>query len=91
MSKMKLYAFWATDDYFPYIEGGEVEEMDDRGRISPVGCEGYWFCPIKILPRKAGEELHSRIRTLECARIDALKQFNNEWERRIQNICSFKL
>lgn len=85
----ELYAFWKYDLY-PFVCGGPVVEMRDDGWVQTKNFgKGYWFKPIHLLPLKAGEELHRRIKSLECARVDGLKQFNQEWNSKLQAICPF--
>ena len=57
-----FYAFW-RHDHFPYLLGGTVTKMDERGRVQTdqYGV-GSWFCPVKILPLRAGLALHAKLR-----------------------------
>jgi hypothetical protein len=58
----KLYAFWEYD-HFPYVLGGEVTKMDDRGRVETVEYgPGFRFTPFKILPLDAGRNLMAQIK-----------------------------
>jgi hypothetical protein len=87
MSFPTLYAFWESE-CFPYLDGGPVKSMDEYGKIQILGNE-QWYEPIKILPIKAGQELHRRLHTLHHAKIDSLAQFHREWENKVKDIIPF--
>jgi hypothetical protein len=63
----KLFAFWGYD-IFPYVLGGEVEELKADGDVTVKGYRGMKFTPIKLFPLAKGRKIHEEIITMvrEC-------------------------
>ncbi len=64
MAEVKdLFAFWKYD-LFPYVLGGPIGEIDDKGFVFATTYR-LWFKPIKILPLQAGIDLWSELEKLK--------------------------
>jgi len=62
MITKKLYAFWKYDT-FPYVLGGEVKDINNKGLVYIVSYLG-WFKPIIILPLEDGKIIHEKIKSI---------------------------
>ena len=80
-----LFAFWRYD-LFPYVLGGTVVEMSDKGNIRTREYDYMWFTPIKIMPLDAGKALWSRIDKVRNEHHVALREFDKEWRSKIEQL-----
>jgi hypothetical protein len=82
---MKMFAFWRYDQ-FPYILGAEVVKMRDNGMVETTGYQGFLFKPIKILPRKAGEALHEKLKALTSEHRAAMDKLNEDFRAKVREV-----
>ena len=84
MSKMKdLFAFWRYD-FFPYVLGGPVDAMDEKGNVQTTNYGyGRWFRPIKLVPLVAGKELLAKLEVLRTEHLEAKRKLDEEWRAKI--------
>lgn len=74
-----LFAFWSYD-LFPYVLGGPVMAMNDKGHIQCESFGGCCFVPIKILPRRDGEKIHAQILAMRKEHRKAKEDFDDQWK-----------
>jgi hypothetical protein len=80
----KIYAFWNYDTY-PYILGGEVEEVKLNADMSElVYCNAYHslFQPIFILEDTKGKFVKDGLEMLTLAKREADKKMNDEYMKK---------
>ena len=88
---MKMFAFWKYD-LFPYVLGGEVEKMDERGCVETKNYgPGRWFTPIKLLPVEPGRALLAKLEALEAEHDEALTALNNDFTVRARVVFGKEL
>lgn len=58
-----LFVFWRHDQ-FPYVNGGELDQLRDDGTCSVVGMSGYEVTPLAFLPLEAGKKLLGELRSM---------------------------
>lgn len=88
-AKPELYAFWKYDS-FPYLLGGTVTRMDERGNVETEEFGiNHWFRPIKLVPVKHGRMVNAALKALEGAFRSAHDDFLDDWDRRVPTIADF--
>jgi hypothetical protein len=80
----ELYAFWKYD-LFPYVLGGEVNEIKDNMRVTIKGREGYIYSVFTILPREQGLLIQERLDKLEKS-YDEKKELLNKYLKLVSEI-----
>lgn len=76
-------AFWPYDK-FPFILGGHITEMNERGAVETREYgPGFFFKPIKILPAKAGEAALAKLEELRAKHDRARADFDREWRAKL--------
>jgi hypothetical protein len=81
----KLYAFWKYD-LFPYILGGEVRDIDDRGLVYIEAYQGR-FKPILILPLEKGLAIKKELNNLEREFRTKTKELRQEMLEKVITTC----
>ena len=85
--KDKYYAFWKYD-LFPYLLGGIVSKMNERGMVY---IESYqsWFRPIIILPHESGEKIMKQLSELEKEYNKEKQQLLETYKTKLKDIAFF--
>lgn len=78
----ELYAFWSYDQY-PYVLGGEVVGMDDKGWIQAKGYSSYKFKPHLIVPLERGLDLQAKLDVLRQEKRDEINELHEKYRRRL--------
>jgi hypothetical protein len=81
----RLYAFWKYDT-FPYVLGGELRDMNDRGLVYIESYQG-WFRPILILPLEEGKKIHDKIKKISSSYQSELKNIKKIKTKEIIEVC----
>lgn len=90
-SNYDLFAFWPYDS-FPYVLGGTVTKITDKGAVETIEYgPGRYFRATKILPLAAGKKLKETLDRLTKVRNSALKKFNDEWNKKLEDIDGFNV
>lgn len=77
-----LFAFWRYDQ-FPYVLGGTVDRMSEKGNVNTHEYGyGYNFTPIKLMPEKAGKELLAKLMQLRKEHDAAAKKLHDEFMKK---------
>lgn len=85
---MKLYAFWKYD-LFPYLLGGEVEDMRDDGRVQVKGYgPGFWFKPTRLVPVKMGKALKQKLDKITADYEAAAKKLKDDAKAEVAKLMS---
>jgi len=79
-----LFAFWRYD-LFPYVLGGQVSGMDDKGLVY-ISSYQRWFNPIKLLPTDTGKKVSQELRQLELEYSQAKDKLLKEYEDKLEKI-----
>ena len=88
MKKQKLYGFW-KHDIFPYCLGGEIEFIDDVGKIAVVSYQSRMFTPFLIVPLLNGLEIQQELNILDGDYSRAKKSLERNFKNCVDEI--FKL
>jgi len=82
---VKLFAFWRYD-LFPYVLGGEFEEMTDDGLIKAISYGNACFRPFKILPVGPGQKLLAKLMELREDHASAIEEVNQDFKSQLDEI-----
>ena len=78
-----VFAFWRYDQY-PYVLGGVIDRINDKGLVRVPSYGNGWVTPIKMMSVKAGEALLDALKGnphgLEAQRRAALEEFEAHWD-----------
>lgn len=77
-----LYAFWRYDS-FPYVLGGPVSTMNERGDVTIPTYGNGVVTPIKIVPYDAGRKLLEQIDALRAEHREVLDKLNDDFTARV--------
>ena len=92
--RTKIVAFWRYD-HFPYILGGTVTKINDKGYLGKGWVEteeygaGSWFKPINLLPEKQGIELLNQLSELEAERAQAMEKVSCQFDKKLDDLLPF--
>lgn len=82
---MEVFAFWKYD-LFPFIHGGEVTELFDKGIVEVKNCKGYRFKSFRLTNLKEGMELKQKLKQLEQEHRTEILAVNNKYINKVKEL-----